>query len=58
MCELVSVSLEMKYFNSHVSVFLVLAFSLGLVLAGAKIQVKDPEPRASQQLLRRGVSVS
>lgn len=54
---LVSVSLGVKYFNSRMSIGLGLAFSLGLVFAGPKIQVKYPDPYASQQLLRRGVSM-
>lgn len=57
MCKLVSMSLGVTHFNSHVSIVLGLAFSLGLIFSGAKIQVKYPDPYASQQLLSRGMPV-
>lgn len=50
-------SLGVKHFNSHVSIVLGLVFSLGLIFAEKRIQVNYPDPFASQQLLRRGISV-
>lgn len=42
LCKLVSMSLGTEHFNSHVSIVLGLAFSLGLIFAAPKTQVPRP----------------